>query len=72
MTHDTITSADESFTQSHRAAIRMKLALENTREGVHLISRANWLLAVDARRPEGPNIGLNGEHLSRPAIRLGS
>ena len=62
-------AADESFAQS-RGSPHMKPVLANVTEGVHLLSRSNAYLAEDARRPEGPNIGLNGEHLTISFLSL--
>ena len=67
-------SADEAFKQSGGPpALRdskMKPILKDVVEGIQLLSTHNFYLAEDARRPEGPNIGLDGEHLTISFLSL--
>jgi hypothetical protein len=62
-------AADESFEQS-RGDVHAKPIHADITEGIHLLSRSNFYLAEDARRPEGPNIGSNGEHLTISFLSL--
>ena len=47
-----------------------RVVLPNVKEGVQLLSLSNVYLAEDARRPEGPNIGSSGEHLTISFLSL--